>query len=199
MPRTEKQIEALRADRKKIILDAALHVFSEQGYHGASISMVSKHAKISKGLMYNYFDSKEDLLNELLKDLIDSEMEILHQLLAKPISTKTVTELVEMTINTLKKKPVKWKLYLSFSTQPRVLELITKRYEVDHSKVSNMLLTFFTDKGHKNPALQMQYFFMALGGLKFQYVLSPEHFPVDELAELLIQQFIDKDYVSNKN
>ena len=41
-PRTTEQNKKIRVDRKAAILDAALHVFAEEGYHSASISKVSK-------------------------------------------------------------------------------------------------------------------------------------------------------------
>ncbi len=66
MPRTTKQFKDMRTERRVSILEAALHVFAEEGYHSASISKLSKYAKISKGLLYNYFESKEELLKILL-------------------------------------------------------------------------------------------------------------------------------------
>jgi len=53
-PRTPKQFEKIRHDRRKSIMDTALEVFSENGYANASISMIAKKAGISKGLMYNF-------------------------------------------------------------------------------------------------------------------------------------------------
>jgi AcrR family transcriptional regulator len=58
-PRTKQQFEDLRKDRRQAILDAALTVFANNGYHSASVSMIAKEAGVSKGLMYNYFESKE--------------------------------------------------------------------------------------------------------------------------------------------
>ena len=53
-PRTTVQNEIIREERKAQILDAALHVFAEEGYHSASVSKVARRAEISKGLMYNF-------------------------------------------------------------------------------------------------------------------------------------------------
>ena len=58
-PRTKQQFEEIRSDRKDQLLDAALHVFAEEGYHSASVSKIAKYAGVSKGLMYNYFHSKK--------------------------------------------------------------------------------------------------------------------------------------------
>ena len=61
-PKTSGQFKEIRADKKQLIIDTALNLFANKGYHASSISMIAKEAKISKGLMYNYFDSKEALL-----------------------------------------------------------------------------------------------------------------------------------------
>ncbi len=47
-------------------MDVALEHFAGQGYHNTTITHIAKHAGISKGLMYNYFESKEELLTEII-------------------------------------------------------------------------------------------------------------------------------------
>lgn len=68
-----KRAEQSREQRRGQILERALEVFAEQGYHGASISDVVKAAGVARGTFYLYFDSKEaiflDLLDELLATL----------------------------------------------------------------------------------------------------------------------------------
>jgi AcrR family transcriptional regulator len=44
------------------ILAAAQEVFAEQGFEAARMDDVARRARVSKGTLYNYFDSKEDLL-----------------------------------------------------------------------------------------------------------------------------------------
>ncbi|MCB9677229.1 MAG: TetR/AcrR family transcriptional regulator [Alphaproteobacteria bacterium] len=68
-----KRAEASREQRRAQILERALGVFAEKGYHGASVSDVVKAAGVARGTFYLYFDSKEavflDLLDELLATL----------------------------------------------------------------------------------------------------------------------------------
>lgn len=65
-PRTEKQFEKIRESKRELIMNTALEEFAENGYHVTSISKISKRANISKGLIYNYFKSKEDLLKSII-------------------------------------------------------------------------------------------------------------------------------------
>ena len=65
-PRTPQQNEEIREGKKNLIMDTALNHFANEGYHNTTISQIARHAGISKGLLYNYFTSKEELLNEII-------------------------------------------------------------------------------------------------------------------------------------
>jgi AcrR family transcriptional regulator len=57
------------AKRRKI-LDAAAFVFAHRGYHNAHISEIIRKAGIARGTFYLYFESKQDILSELLEVLL---------------------------------------------------------------------------------------------------------------------------------
>jgi AcrR family transcriptional regulator len=52
-------------DKRRLILDAAITVFARQGFHHCRVSDVADQAGVAYGLDYHYFDSKEEILNEL--------------------------------------------------------------------------------------------------------------------------------------
>ncbi len=56
----------MREEKRNLIMDVALEHFSNQGFQATTITHLAKHAGISKGLMYNYFRSKEDLLSAIM-------------------------------------------------------------------------------------------------------------------------------------
>ena len=53
------------ADKQQAILDAALKLISEHGFHGTAMSKVAKEAGVSTGIIYHYFDSKDEMIDEL--------------------------------------------------------------------------------------------------------------------------------------
>lgn len=59
-----------RARRRKTVLDAALRVFSEKGYHQTRIADIIAEASIARGTFYLYFDSKNAIFHELLDALL---------------------------------------------------------------------------------------------------------------------------------
>ncbi|MDR1653742.1 MAG: TetR/AcrR family transcriptional regulator, partial [Prevotellaceae bacterium] len=70
MPRTKEQYEKIRNEKRQLIKQTALSLFADKGYDATSISEIAKKAGISKGLMYNYFTSKEELLQIIWDDLV---------------------------------------------------------------------------------------------------------------------------------
>jgi TetR/AcrR family fatty acid metabolism transcriptional regulator len=52
-------------DKRRMILDAAVRVFARQGFHHCRVSDVADEAGVAYGLVYHYFNSKEEILNTL--------------------------------------------------------------------------------------------------------------------------------------
>jgi AcrR family transcriptional regulator len=64
-PRTPRK-RLTGEERRAAILDSALSVIAERGYHGSAIDDIAREAGISKALIYEHFQSKQDLFAELL-------------------------------------------------------------------------------------------------------------------------------------
>jgi AcrR family transcriptional regulator len=52
---------SFRGNKKERIIEAAAQVFARSGYSNASVASIARQAKIGKGTVYEYFNSKEDL------------------------------------------------------------------------------------------------------------------------------------------
>ena len=63
-PRFERRKEARPAE----LLDAALDLFVERGYAATRLDDVAQRAGVSKGTVYLYFDSKEELFKAVVRD-----------------------------------------------------------------------------------------------------------------------------------
>ncbi len=81
-----------KENRKKQILEIAIKVFSEEGFHKAKIEDIANKANIGKGTVYQYFSSKKDLFKEMveycmlnyntrLESIVTSEQHIRNKLL----------------------------------------------------------------------------------------------------------------------
>lgn len=52
-------------DHKKKVLEAALSLFIDHGYHGRSIKLIVEESGVSTGSVYHHFSNKEDIIKEL--------------------------------------------------------------------------------------------------------------------------------------
>ena len=66
--------------KRKRLLDAALGVFAQKGYHGATISEIAKRADVSDGIVYEYFTNKEDLLLSVANRKIQEDVNRLDEM-----------------------------------------------------------------------------------------------------------------------
>ena len=73
MPAINDIFKQLDGDKRDKILNAAYKEFAEHGYEKASTNAIVKNAGISKGTLFNYFNSK----NELYQDLVDLGIKML--------------------------------------------------------------------------------------------------------------------------
>ncbi len=65
----------LPEEKRRLILNAAFTEFGEQGYARASTNRVVAQAEISKGMLFYYFNSKNELFNDLANTALDHSME----------------------------------------------------------------------------------------------------------------------------
>jgi TetR/AcrR family fatty acid metabolism transcriptional regulator len=59
------------ADKRRQILDAAVRVFARRGFHQCRVSDIADEAGVAYGLVYHYFDSKEEVLDTLFLERWD--------------------------------------------------------------------------------------------------------------------------------
>ena len=55
-------------DKRQRVLDAALKVFAERGFHGTAVPEVAEAAGVATGTLYHYFEHKHRLVNELYRE-----------------------------------------------------------------------------------------------------------------------------------
>jgi len=61
-----------KGDKRQLILNAAVHVFAEKGFHQARVSDVADRAGVADGTIYLYFRNKDDLLISIFEDSMDT-------------------------------------------------------------------------------------------------------------------------------
>jgi len=55
-------------EKRRLILDAAVRVFARKGYHSSRVGDIAEEAGVAHGLLYHYFESKEQLLETVFRE-----------------------------------------------------------------------------------------------------------------------------------
>jgi AcrR family transcriptional regulator len=79
-PRTQEANDALHGERRKEILDVALRIFVENGFNGTRMQEIAKQCKLSYGLVYHYFPSKEAIFTALVDLALDAAKQLIYSL-----------------------------------------------------------------------------------------------------------------------
>ena len=187
-PRTESQLEEIRESSVNKILDASLKLFAEQGYEATSISQIAEKAGISKGLIYNYFDSKLDLLKGMIDRLNEGEAE----LMAKVIDEDPQTMLKNIFVtffNEIRDRTEVWKMITIISLQIDKFDFI---HEITVKKLQGFF-DLFTDLlrqiDYPNPEQEAKLIGAMFDGIGFHYIVAMEEYPLDEVEEYLIMKY----------
>ena len=191
-PRTNEQFKQIRKESRAKILVAALELFAIDGYHNTSISKIAKRAEISKGLLYNYFESKEELLKDVVIMSLEDGLELLHEMKANMATMKPKELLqfsLEMFFNMLVENKTMWRLTFSLAMQitnmPSITEVIRKIFQ-DALDQFEMILQLNGDKDYKVEAKVLA---AQLDGVAMHYLIFEKTYNLEEVKNKLIKKY----------
>jgi AcrR family transcriptional regulator len=198
-PRTSTQFEAIRQEKRKVILESALELFAENGFHATSMSMIAKKGGISKGLAYNYFESKNDILEEI----VDEGFHQVHDLLDPDkdgvLSEEEFVFFLEKTLAMVKNNHRYWKLYFALMIQPVVSENLSEKYAAAGEPMFRMMHDFIASKGSSDPEGDLMIISAMLEGTFLYAIVAPDVFPIDQMKEKVIDGIFRIIQSGNKN
>ena len=186
-PRSAKQFDNIRKQKRKLIMDTALGLFAENGFNATSISQIAKKAEISKGLIYNYFDSKMEILDEIIQEGFDTVYSNFDLNRDGILTEEEFVHFIRKSFEIMKTNLEYWKLYYSLMLQPKVAESFSGEYNEKVKPILAMLFNFISSKGSKDPESDVIVISALLEGAYLFFVTAPDLFPSDILEEKIIE------------
>ncbi|MGN7942444.1 TetR/AcrR family transcriptional regulator [Virgibacillus sp. 6R] len=192
MPRTTEENERIRQLSIEKIRIAAMQLFINRGYYATSINDIAKQAGISKGLLYNYYSGKEELLSEMVNERINEVVEVMEG--AKSIDTpsKQLEHIINGAIDNIQQNPEVHRFYLHLQTQPAADEELIKYSKLlieENARLFELQCEIFERKGVDNPRQRSLYFSSVLQGIMYMISTYPQKFPIEELKKQIINEF----------
>jgi AcrR family transcriptional regulator len=188
-PRTSEQFEEIRGGKRRQILDAAIECFATTGYHAVSISDLAKHAGISKGLMYNYFSSKEELLKTIFTEVMTEMMKLIDQDQQGEIDRETLLKYFNNLFSHLKSNLILWKMYMAIFSQPAVQQILADEILAASKQPLDMVERYFIKQGCRKPALEVAFLSTLISGVTYEYIADPEHYPLQQIKKRILSLY----------
>ncbi len=189
MPRTPEQFEEIREKTKTKILEHSLKLFAEKGYHGTSISDIAKAAGISKGLAYNYFESKEDLAHSIFDTILDlgNNFEELVKNINDPF--EKINAALEYSFQYIEENEEFWRLYVSFALQPAITQSAKGATQEFTNRMIKMLSNIFKQIGIPNPKAEAYILGGMIDGISLEYFFDQENYPLKSVKKKLMEKY----------
>jgi AcrR family transcriptional regulator len=166
-PRTPHQFQEIRDEKRALIMAVALEHFANEGYFKTTIIHIARHAGISKGLMYNYFKSKEELLIAIINKSIEDIAQYFDLNRDGYLSEDEFEMFIRKLFSLIREKISFWRLFSQLLIQKDVRDhfLKSSRGEISTSQVmytnrsntvlsliSKMITEYFKRKKEKKPS-----------------------------------------------
>ena len=141
-----KVVPEYKEEAKSRILEAANKVFAERGYHEATMDDIAKRLGVSKGAIYLYFSSKEDLFEAMCKTAPQAFKEILFSSFGNEVNPiQSATEFFDKMLKMSASNPGLSFEILSEASRNPSLKRILKQNHQEYEEV----LTNFLAEGRK--------------------------------------------------
>lgn len=171
---------------KQKIIDAAIKLIGEKGVEGTSLAHIAKEVGISKGTLYYYYATK----NDLIFDITEAHMGIItgriFSLIEKNKGAVSWKEMLKILFTTLLKSKTRTRLHLY------LIQEVLAGNEILKDRFSNTYLQWFkmVEDGYGMMAsrqgdisIQARIFVSVIDGFIIQAIIGAGEIPVEDIIE----------------
>lgn len=182
-PRSTEQFEKMRSATIAKIRSASLELFVEKGYRNTSVAEIAKRANISKGLIYNYYKSKEEVLESVLSGFLQMEKEVTKE------GESSLLEMLDQYFLMLENQSGFVKMILSFSLDVNDLPIVKQFIHAKTERGIKMMQNLLAKSNFKNPETEAWYLTSLLEGTALLAIVAQEEFPLDQMKKEIYKRY----------
>lgn len=190
-PRTEAKNSEIRQESMKKIMDAAFRLIAKKGYESASVAEIAAAAGVSKGLLYNYFKSKQDLVEKLLTNAVDQADAVMEELITDDPAV-TFENIIRWLFRELKERPDYFRLLMELTFKIDQFEFVrnmaAQKYQGYLAFLEDILRRLDVADARGEAKMLTALF----DGIGIQYVVIKGTYPIDDLEEFLVNKYCRK-------
>ena len=189
MPRTGEQLTALRREARGRLVRAALELFAREGYERTSVRAIAQAAGVAQGLLYNYFEGKEDLLRAVFEECMRDVRESFAAADAPGTPQERLERLIRESFEVVKRNEDFWRLSYSLRTQPAVLAGLGEQVRGWADSIRATLREHLRAAGRAHPDVEAAVLHALIDGIAQHYTLDRDRYPLDAVVELVVGEY----------
>ncbi len=187
-PKTPLQNEQIRVKSSQKIMEAAFKLIATNGYESTSIAMIAKTAGVSKGLLYNYFGSKEELLKAVVLASVQEGDNLIKQLI-DPDPNVTLKNMFSWFFTELRERPDHWKLMTKLTFKIEKFDFVHKILTSKMDAYIRLLEELLRQIGYKHAGSEARILSATLDGIGIHAFFMKEDYPTVEMEDYLINKY----------
>ncbi len=173
------------------IVEAALRVFAEHGFHEATYSQITKEAGVARGLAHYYFPSKEELLVAILDEAQYRLWEMFEKLKQIKSPRKRLRVFLEHNFQLLREEADFFILMYRLALLKELPPAARERFETIYTDSIEFTSVLLYENKFPNPIENAQLLIAQLDGIGIDYLFLKEKFPLETMEKMLIRQYMD--------
>jgi AcrR family transcriptional regulator len=179
----------MRTESKAKISDTALLLFAKQGYQSTSIEQIATEAGVSKGLVYNYFDSKEDLLIFALTEVFRHAKGEFSSLLKMNKPADQINKFIDGMLDYVVEHTEFWRLQMNVMMQPQVPESLRTLIMDNLREYIKLFSGVFKSAGILQPDGEGWFLAASLDGVMMYYLLNGKSCPIEKIRSVMKRHY----------
>lgn len=191
-PRSESANEEMRERSRRRILAAALEVFAERGYAGATIAQIAARAEVARGLVTYYFVSKEGLLEALLSEALLAMYEAVAPAEHETTPDERLAGFIDRTLQGAAATVDVQRLILSLMLQPATRDVYARAEQANLAaleKAEDQIRAVFAARGAADPGAEEATLRSVLEGVIVKLTVYPESYPLAAVRARIFRMY----------
>lgn len=172
---------------KQKLFTAAINLFESQGYFSTSIEQITATAGVSKGLVYHYFNSKEELLEALIIETTGTMKSVATILDSGTSIEKSLSQFIDNFFGYLESEKRFLKLQLTLMLMPELKKVVHGPMKHRADLLLQILINWFEKAKVIEPENRGRLLLAMLDGVALHYLSTYERYPLSSMKPQLVQ------------
>jgi AcrR family transcriptional regulator len=182
----------MRTRSRSAIVSAALELFAKKGFSATTTDEIARKAKVSKGLIFSYFPSKEDLLINILDDSIERWFSHFKEVERGRTPQEKFNLLIDGWLDLILKEPLIVRLGLQLNLDDTFRSVVKKKGDEYINRFFSSVRDLLTKLGSKNPDLDCYLLMFFFDGVTANYTVAPELFPIGSIKNHFVETLLSR-------